>query len=111
MSFLSPSKRKILTTTIIIPAWFIYSGISTACKEIYKEELYNIFVTSEYKEEIKEPSTDYAKAISKINTSPSAINRAIKISYIKIVFDFILLSTLAYFGACLIHRVRIPEGV
>ena len=109
MSFLAPSKRKMLTAIIIIAGWFIYSGISTASKKIYKEELYKIFVTSEYKEAIKEPSANYAVATSKINTSPSAIERANKIAYIKIVFDFLALSTLAYFGACLIHRTRSPE--
>jgi len=111
MTFLAPSKRKILTATIIIVVWFIYSGVSTASKKIYKEELYNVFVTSEYKEEIKEPSADDARATSKIDTSPSAIQRANKIAYIKIAFDFLALSTLAYLGACLIHRTRTPASV
>ena len=111
MSFWTPSKRKIFTAIIIIAVWFIYSGISTASKKIYKEELYRIFATTEHKEKIKEPSANYAKALSNIEISPSAVERANSLAHIKIIFDLLALSMLAYFGACLIHRGKIPKSV
>jgi hypothetical protein len=105
-----PSKRKIFTAIIIIAVWFIYSGITTASKKIYKEELYKIFATTEHKEKIKEPSANYANALSNIEISPSSIERANKIAHIKIAFDLLALLLLSYSGACLIHRSKTPES-
>lgn len=113
MNFWSPTKAKLTTTILLILLWLVFSVISALTQKAYDKYSFELLVPSNYSKGIEGPSRQCIKSTrsARLDITTEMVSQLEMVGFLSILIQTAVGLLIAYFGSCVIYRIRSKDRI